>query len=422
MDASRDVAADVGGDMETDGPAGTGSGSGPSHRAPPPAPPWKDEPTDSGLSGLAWEVDGADSELKAGDVLGKYALEELIGEGAFGLVFRATQTEPVRREVALKLLKLGMDTRRVVRRFRAERQMLASLDHPGIARIYDAGASLTGRPYFVLEYVPGEAITSFCDARRVSVDDRIRLMIDVCDAVQHVHQRGVIHRDLKPSNVLVCERVDGFHAKLIDLGVAKAMGCDQPGMTVMSVQGTEVGALLGTPGYMSPEQAGAIPGAIDTRSDIYALGVILCELLTGRLPIDPPEARLGAAGVRAAFEQEPKTAHLLLPTNPRAAKAMAKSRGTDPATLARAIKGGPSWIIARCVARDPEARYPSASELGADLRRYLLGERVLARPRSIRSRAAGVVRKRGQIALSPLCFALGVMVGIAISRIMRLGG
>lgn len=422
MDASHDVVADVGGDMETDGPAEAGSGSGPSRREPAPAPPWTDEPTDSGLSGLAWEVDASDSELKAGDVLGRYALEELIGEGAFGLVFRATQTEPVRREVALKLLKLGMDTRRVVRRFRAERQMLSSLDHPGIARIYDAGASLTGRPYFVLEYVPGESITSFCDARRVSVDDRIRLMIDVCDAVQHVHQRGVIHRDLKPSNVLVCERVDGYHAKLIDLGVAKAMGCDQPGMTVMSAQGTEIGALLGTPGYMSPEQAGALPGVIDTRSDIYALGIMLCELLTGRLPIEPPDARLGAAGVRAAFEQEPRAAHLLIPTSARAARAIAKARGTDPVSLVRAIRGGPSWIIARCVAHDPEARYPSASELGADLRRYLLGERVLARPRSMRSRAAGVVRKRGQRALSPLCFVLGVLVGVAISKIMRLGG
>jgi eukaryotic-like serine/threonine-protein kinase len=312
-----------------------------------------------------------------GNRIGRYKLLEQIGEGGFGVVWMAEQEEPVRRRVALKIIKLGMDTKEVVARFEAERQALAMMDHPGIASVYDGGATDTGRPYFVMELVKGVPITEYCDANKLSTQQRLELFMRVCQAVQHAHQKGVIHRDLKPSNVLVTVRDDRPVPKVIDFGVAKATQARLTEKTVF----THFHQFIGTPAYMSPEQAGLGSLDVDTRSDIYALGVLLYELLTGRTPFDTE--KLLAAGydavLRTIREEEPPRPSTRLSTLAEGElSAVAASRGAESARLNRLVRGELDWIVMKCLEKDRGRRYETANALALDLGHHLGNEPVSA--------------------------------------------
>src|SRR5579884_1117964 len=278
---------------------------------------------------------------RPGTALGPYKLLEQIGEGGFGLVFMAEQQQPVRRKVALKILKPGMDTRQVVARFEAERQALALMEHPNIAHVFDGGETPAGRPYFVMELVRGVPITDFCDQNQLSVRDRLGLFVDICQAVQHAHQNGVIHRDLKPSNVLVTLHDDKAVVKVIDFGIAKAMHRQLTEKTLF----TNFAQMIGTPLYMSPEQALMSGLDVDTRSDIYALGVLLYELLTGTTPFD--KGRLREAGYdelrRIIREEEPPKPSTRLSTLGQVAATISTQRQSEPKQLRRLIRGELDW-------------------------------------------------------------------------------
>jgi serine/threonine protein kinase/tetratricopeptide (TPR) repeat protein len=324
-------------------------------------------------------ADGTVSEAP-GTVIGAYKLLEQIGEGGFGVVFMAEQQHPVRRKVALKVLKPGMDSGAVSARFEAERQALALMDHPNIATILDAGQTDSGRPYFVMELVKGAPITDYCDAVRLPVADRLELFVDVCHAVQHAHQRGVIHRDLKPSNVLVTLHDGTPVVKVIDFGIAKALAGPLTERTVF----TGFAQVLGTPLYMSPEQAALSGLDVDTRCDIYALGVLLYELLTGTTPF--PEERLGTLGfdevLRVIREEEPVRPSTRLSTLGPAATAVSAGRGSDPRRLCRAFRGELDCVVMKALEKDRNRRYATALDLAADVRRYLRHEPVQACPPS----------------------------------------
>jgi tetratricopeptide (TPR) repeat protein len=315
-----------------------------------------------------------------GTVIGPCKLLEQIGEGGFGVVFMAEQQQPVRRKVALKVLKPGMDTRRVVARFEAERQALALMDHPNIARVFDGGETASGRPYFVMELVKGVPITGFCDQAHLPVRGRLGLFVDVCRAVQHAHQKGVIHRDIKPSNVLVTSHDGKPVAKVIDFGVAKAI--HQP-LTERTIY-TNFAQMIGTPLYMSPEQAALSGLDVDTRSDIYALGVLLYELLTSTTPFD--KERLHTAGYdemrRIIREEEPPRPSTQLSTLGPAAATVSLQRQSDPRRLTQLLHGELDWIVMKCLEKDRNRRYESANALAADVQRYLSDEPVLACPPS----------------------------------------
>ncbi len=337
-------------------------------------------------------------------IAGRYTLRAILGEGGMGTVYQADQTEPVKRQVALKLIKIGMDTRTVLARFNAERQALALMDHPNIARVFDGGTTDTCQPFFVMELVQGVPITDHCDQKGLSVKARLELFVAVCHAVQHAHQKGIIHRDLKPSNVMVTE-VDGRPTpKVIDFGVAKATEFD---LTDHSVGDT--GAIVGTPTYMSPEQADPSTVDIDTRTDVYALGVILYELLAGSPPLDPSQFKRGAIlemlrMVREVDPPRPSTrvsTALGLPN-------IAASRGIDPAQLKRALTGDLDWIVMKAIEKDRARRYDTANGFAADIVRHLSLEPVLAAPPSRVYRMRKFVRKnRGVvIAASLVLFAL----------------
>ena len=295
------------------------------------------------------------------ETIGPYRLRELIGEGGFGLVYKAEQTEPIYRPVAIKLIKPGRDTRRVIARFDAERQTLALMDHPNIAQVFDAGSTPDGHPYFVMELVDGTTITQHCVEKRVPLKERLRLVIDVCRAVQHAHQKGIIHRDIKPSNVLVSMK-DRAVVKVIDFGVAKAL--HEPLLSTSAE--TRIEHVVGTPLYMSPEQAAG--DGIDTRSDVYALGVVLYELLTGSTPFTTENQGADRAKIlRAIIEEQPQR-----PSD--------RARKENPGSDVRTLQGDLDWIAIKALAKESERRYQSAADLAADLQRYLDGDTVLATP------------------------------------------
>ena len=314
-----------------------------------------------------------------GTVIGPYKLLQPIGEGGMGTVYMAEQTQPVRRTVALKLIKAGMDSRQVLARFGAERQALALMDHPNIAKVFDAGTTDAGRPYFVMELVKGIPITRFCDERRLTTRERLELAIPVCQAVQHAHQKGIIHRDLKPSNVLIALYDGKPVPKVIDFGVAKATG---PRLTDQTLY-TEFGAVVGTLEYMSPEQAELNQLDIDTRSDIYSLGVLLYELLTGSTPLDRKRLKQGAIleMLRVIREEESPRPSLRLSTTEEL-PSIAACRNIEPRKLSGLVRGELDWIVMKALEKDRNRRYETANGLAADLRRYLDDEPVQACPPS----------------------------------------
>ncbi len=315
---------------------------------------------------------------KAGDVVDRYTLVQRLGEGGWGVVWLAQQEQPLRRQVAFKVIKLGMDTSAVVRRFEAERQALALMDHPHIARVFDAGVTRNGRPYFVMELVRGVPITKYCDQRQLTTRARLELFIAVCAAVQHAHQKGIVHRDLKPSNILVAEEAGAAVPKVIDFGIAKAI---EGRLGHQTMTGHEL--FIGTPVYMSPEQADLSSPDIDTRSDIYSLGVLLFELLSGRPPFDSKEFMSGGVDrIRQRIrEAEPATPSVRLRSaSPEEQATLARLRGSVPSQLSIQLRGDLDWIVMRCLEKDRARRYDTVSALAADLRRHLQYEPVMARP------------------------------------------
>ncbi len=346
----------------------------------------------------------------AGSVIGRYKLLQLIGEGGFGSVFLAEQAKPVRRRVALKIIKLGMDTKQVIARFEAERQALAMMDHPHIARVYDAGATDTGRPYFAMEYVVGDAITKFADAHRLGIPERLKLFAQVCSAVQHAHTKGVIHRDLKPANVLV-SMVDGKpFAKVIDFGIAKATASPLTEKTLF----TEHRQLIGTPEYMSPEQAEGSPD-IDTRTDVYALGVLLYELLTGVTPFDAKRLRSAAFGEmqRIIKEEDPPAPSMRLTRNLESLAQTAIARQIEPAKLSTAVRGELDWIVMKALDKDRARRYESAAQFSADVGRHLSGEPVQAAPPSRVYRVRKLMRRNKGMVIAGSVITATLLLGIA---------
>ena len=356
--------------------------------------------------------DLADEQL--GSRLGRYKLLQKIGEGGCGVVYLAEQEEPVRRQVALKVIKLGMDTKSVIARFEAERQALAMMDHPNIARVLDAGATETGRPFFVMELVRGTRITKYCDENNLDTVQRLKLFIQVCRAIQHAHQKGVIHRDIKPSNILVSLH-DGVPVpKVIDFGIAKAT----EGRLTNNILFTAVEQFVGTPAYMSPEQADISGLDVDTRSDIYSLGVLLYELLTGRTPFDTTV--LMQSGLdemrRTLREKDPQLPSTMITSLQRTELTLtAGQRHTEPPKLISQIKGDLDWIVMKALEKDRNRRYDTANGLALDIQRYIESEPVLARPPSRRYRFKKLVLRNKIVFAASGAVALALLIGLGMS-------
>jgi hypothetical protein len=349
-----------------------------------------------------------------GQTLGRYKLLERLGEGGCGVVYVAEQTEPVRRRVALKVIKLGMDTKQVVARFEAERQALAMMDHPNIAKVLDAGTTEVGRPYFVMELVRGIRITDYCDQNQLGTKERLDLFIKICHAIQHAHQKGIIHRDIKPSNILVTLH-DGVPVpKVIDFGIAKATEGRLTDATVY----TQLHQFIGTPAYMSPEQAEMSGLDIDTRSDIYSLGVLLYELLAGSTPFDANELMSqGIDAMRKAIrEQEPVRPSTRFATlKGEDLTATAKRRSADKSKLMHQLQGDLDWIVMKCLEKDRTRRYDTANGLAMDLKRHLNNEPIVARPPGTAYRFQKLVRRNKLAFAAAGAVAAALLFGIMVS-------
>ncbi len=352
---------------------------------------------------------------KPGDRIGRYKLLEKIGEGGWGVVYMAEQEEPLRRKVAVKIIKLGMDSKSVIARFEAERQALALMDHPNIAKVLDAGTTDTGRPFFVMELVHGIRITDYCDQKQLSTEERLALFMQVCHAIQHAHQKGIIHRDIKPSNILVTLHDGVPVSKVIDFGIAKA--ANQQPLTDHTIF-TAFAQFLGTPAYMSPEQAEMSGLDIDTRSDIYSLGVLLYELLTGRTPFDSKE--LLAAGLesmrRTIREQEPPKPSTCLHAM-RAAELTrtAEHRRLDPPRLLHKVRGDLDWIVMKTIEKDRRRRYPTANDLAADIQRHLNHEPVSAAAPGLLYRSTKFVRRHKAAFATAAALVALLVAGVVVS-------
>lgn len=374
--------------------------------------------------------------------IGPYRIQEVLGEGGMGIVYLAMQTSSVRRQVALKVIKSGKDSKQVLARFEIERDALGMMNHVGLAKVFDAGTSEDGRPFFAMEYVPGIPITEYCDKHELSVKQRLALFAQVCEAVQHAHQKGVIHRDIKPSNILVMEQQDIPVPKIIDFGVAKAIFRNVSNATLLTVDGQ----WIGTPEYMSPEQADPSRLDVDTRADIYSLGVLLYELLTGSLPfesaalretpvgarriiceVEPPKPSTRLSGLMAIAGEvrrtpaESVTPHCRVDTPRETVNRIAQHRRTDPKTLVKQIRGDLDWITTKAMAKERARRYASSTELASDIGRYLRNEPVLAGPPN----AAYLMRKfarrhkSGVLAGSMMVLALTVGLSVAVAAYVR---
>ncbi|MHC4143306.1 MAG: tetratricopeptide repeat protein [Planctomycetota bacterium] len=343
-----------------------------------------------------------------------YEILRVLGEGGMGVVYLARQEQPIERQVALKVIKAGMDSKQVVTRFETERQALASLDHPNIAQVYDAGTTRSGHPYFSMEYISGPSITEHCDRHGLSIEERLGLFIQVCEGVQHAHQKGIIHRDIKPSNVLVYTQDSRALPKIIDFGVAKALTASLTKETFF----TEQGQLLGTPEYMSPEQAQMTTADIDTRTDIYSLGVVLYELLVGMIPFDPKTLREGGVENirRMICEEGPKTPSMRLSTlSGEASTNVARLRCTDVRTLTRQVHDDLDWITLKAMEKDRMRRYGAAGELAADILRHMSHEPVIAGPPSTSYRLKKFIRRHRHFATASTVVAVSLVLGFIVS-------
>jgi tetratricopeptide (TPR) repeat protein len=373
-----------------------------------PAPVDPVDPVDPGAAATS----PTPSDEGAGTVIGRYRLVHEIGEGGFGVVYLAEQQEPVRRRVALKIIKLGMDTKQVIARFEAERQALAMMDHPHIAKVLDAGTTDRGRPFFVMELVKGLPVTDYCDRNKLSIRERLDLFVEICLAVQHAHQKGIIHRDLKPSNVLVTlQHTERPVPKVIDFGVAKATSARLTEKTVF----TQLRQFIGTPEYMSPEQAEMSELDIDTRSDIYSLGVLLYELLTGVTPFDPETLRSAGYGEiqRIICEQDPPRPSTRLSTLGARATEVARHRRTSaPGHVARSLRGELDWIVMKALEKDRTRRYETANGLALDVRRFLDDEPVAAGPPGAGYRLRKLVRRHTGAFAAAAVIALLLVAGV----------
>jgi serine/threonine protein kinase len=376
----------------------------------------------SAVRTLGGELHAATQQLAdehIGTRIGNYKLLEKIGEGGCGVVYMAEQEKPIRRRVALKIIKLGMDTKSVIARFEAERQALALMDHSNIARVLDAGATGTGRPYFVMELVRGFKITDYCDANNLDTEQRLDLFIQVCHAIQHAHQKGIIHRDIKPSNILVTLHDCVPVPKVIDFGIAKATEAQLTEKTLF----TAYAQIIGTPAYMSPEQAEMSGLDIDTRADIYSLGVLLYELLTGRTPFDAKQLlQQGFDEMRKTLrEREPQKPSTILTTlQNEELTATAKHRQAEPPKLISQLRGDVDWIVMKALEKDRKRRYETANALAMDIQRFRNSEPVLACPPSRTYRLQKMVRRNKVVFASGAAVTLVLICGLAVSTWMFL--